>query len=106
MAISWGITPTASEFWKRHKSREELIRALQQKKADMEMQAKLAEQQLVTSPSDAERAARKAERSLGSAGRRRRNSLVVLGELYTGKDILGDIFGSKGAFPGPHAGML
>ena len=97
LAISWGIAPSASEFWKRHKSRDELIRALQQKKSDMEMQAKLAEQQLVTNPGDAERAARKDGRS-GSAGKKRRNSLVVLGELYTGKEILGDIFGSKGEY--------
>jgi hypothetical protein len=106
LAISWGITPSASEFWKRHKSREELIRALQQRKADLEMAAKLAEQQMVASPGDSERAARAhKDRAGGGAGgaagsgrpQRRRNSLVVLGELYSGKEIMGDIFGSKGA---------
>jgi hypothetical protein len=95
LAISWGITPNAQEFWKRHKSREELIRALQQKKSDMEMAAKLAEQQLVTSPADAERAARKQE---SKDGKKRRSSLVILGELYKGKEVLGDIFGSKGEY--------
>lgn len=93
LAIAWAITPSASEFWKRHKSRDELIKALQHKKADIEQQAKLQEQQPVLLSEEREAAEAASASAMAS---NRRGSLVALGELFPGRESSGDLFGTKG----------
>jgi hypothetical protein len=99
LAIHWGITTSAVEFWKRHKSRDELVKLLQRKKESIEMQAKLQEAAPVMAAAAA--AAAEAQERKVAASRvtpaRRRRSLVSLGELFPGKDVVGDLFGTKGA---------
>ena len=36
LAIKWGITQSAAEFWQRHKTKEQLVQQLRLRKAEME----------------------------------------------------------------------
>jgi len=100
LAVHWGITTSAVEFWKRHKSRNELVKLLQRKKESIEMHAKLQEAAPVMAAAAA--AAAEAQERKVAASRvvpsRRRRSLVTLGELFPGRDVVGDLFGTKGTY--------
>lgn len=94
LAVAWGVTPTPSEFWKTHKSRDDLVTALRRRKTELEKQALEQEQQPFLLAREAE------ERTFSSEGGKggRRSSLVVLGSLFPGRETMGDVFGTRGEY--------
>lgn len=94
LAVAWGVTPTPSEFWKTHKSRDDLVTALRRRKTELEKQALEQEQQPFLLAREAEE--RNNTTSEGKTGRR--SSLVVLGSLFPGRETMGDVFGTRGEY--------
>lgn len=103
LAIAWGITPSATEFWKRYKSREDLVGCLQRKKAEQELLARSEEHQPLAAaamPVAVDKNARRAPRASQS---RRRSSVAmtlqaVVGNIFRTPLSGGDIFGTQGDY--------
>ncbi len=99
LAVHWKIVSVASDFWKRHKSRDALIHALQHAKDAMELAAKLQEMQpMEVGPGGAMRQGGVAGASNSSAagGASGSGKLEAVGELFAGGDSQADLFGTRG----------
>jgi len=101
LAIKWGVTRSAAEFWREHKSKEELVQKLRQKKAELEYEAPEEEE----GPMDVTDGVTERQQALDDEqlmrNQKRRNSLAELGDLMT-EDVqyTGDIFGQRGDYTG------